>query len=178
LRVLDGGALAFKNDSASTDNGVTISSARLIRTTHSKSVTDSIIASSTADNLLAFVADSGATETMSAKGHLMHNYKLAKKGSHMIECADGVQYPVVGYGEIKGSAKLTNGSNSEVVFKDVLHVPELTESLLSLKKVRKDGCTVMMTPTDGVEALHQQPARELEARLRCFGKERYMLPER
>ena len=100
----------------------------------------------------------------------MVNYRKSTPKSHFVETADGTEYEVKGYGEFKGTMVNMNGEKREMTVRDVQHIPELTETLLSLRTcTKKKGCTFVQNPTvsyielpDGDQFAFQDDGRGLE----------------
>jgi hypothetical protein len=69
--------------------------------------------------------------------------------NHMIQTADGTKYCVRGTGTWKAMVRNEEGETVEMTIKDVLHVPELDERLLSRSTVREMGNTIVLAPDEG-----------------------------
>ena len=63
--------------------------------------------------------------------------------------ANGAECEIVGYREYHGKAKTTDGNMVDLCVRNFYHLPELTETLLSLRKAtKKNGCTYVQTPKE------------------------------
>ena len=78
----------------------------------------------------------------------MSNYYESNHSTHFIEVANGAdEFEVKGYGQICGEVKTTGGEMIDICVKNVYHVSELKESLLSLTTAtKKHGCTFVQAP--------------------------------
>ena len=88
--------------------------------------------SSPSDNLIRWNADTGATSSMTPHRALFHDYKPHKRSIHL---ANGSTIYSEGIGSIL-FIPLINGTKSRpVLFSEVLHVPSLSNNLLSVLSI-------------------------------------------
>lgn len=89
-----------------------------------------------------WASDSGATDHMSGKRHLFSTYKPCTE-KLQVKLADGSYASVAGIGTVILTPL--------IVLKNVLHVPDLTYNLISVKKIARDHqCRVIFTEFDCV----------------------------
>ena len=85
-----------------------------------------------------WVIDSGATSHMSNDIELFSTYKALSPGK-TVKIGDGNCIPVDGVGSIKMTMRLRDGKLNEVTLPRVLHVPKLSNNLLSVRVITNRG---------------------------------------
>jgi hypothetical protein len=94
----------------------------------------------TPGKLVELVMDSGASSPICPDHDELINYRKTKKGvRHVVVIADGVEYAVRGYGTWCGFVKTLKKKKAWIEIHNVLHVPEMSERLLSANTIRNSG---------------------------------------
>src|SRR5258708_26347422 len=99
----------------------------------------------TLSNIIHFIVDSGASAHMCPDCSFYSSYQKINPPKH-IWVADNRTIKAIGVGDIKVHFS-SNGCTHMGIFKEVLHLPALSESLLSTTKMGDVGITTILTPT-------------------------------
>ena len=83
-----------------------------------------------------FLIDSGATSHMTSQKHLFQNLE---KTQRLVEFGNGDIEKITGVGSIIAKARTKNGQQVSLLLTDVLYVPKLKKSLISLTKATENG---------------------------------------
>lgn len=85
-----------------------------------------------------WIVDSGATDHMTNRGDILHDY-TALKDARAITCADGKSATAVGYGNLYA----TTPDGESLMFKKVLYVPKIACNLLSAGRIDERGGQIL-----------------------------------
>ena len=86
--------------------------------------------------------DSGAIEHMTPhKGHFIEYNKLSTSKSVITANGDVIQ--AIGSGIIQVDTPLPNDTETNIIMRDALHVPELSTGLISVVKLTSSGASVV-----------------------------------
>ena len=83
-----------------------------------------------------FLIDSGATSHMTSQKHL---FKNLEKTQRLVEFGNGDIEKITGIGSIIAKARTKDGEQVSLLLTDVLYVPKLKKSLISLTKATENG---------------------------------------
>src|SRR5258708_4564290 len=100
---------------------------------------------SSSSNFTHFIVDSGASAHMCPKKSYFSSYRKIEPPKH-IWVADNRTIEAIGVGDIKVRTFL-DGQPHAGIFKEVLHLPPLTASLLSATKMRDTPIPTLPPPT-------------------------------
>ena len=89
------------------------------------------------------ILDSGASHHMTADKTVLHNFRTSYKAGvpTMVETANGARVPVQGVGDMHLSC-IVKGQVNSVTLKDVLLVPSIQQTLISLASLTSRGASV------------------------------------
>jgi hypothetical protein len=123
---------------------------RKVNSVRVRAATDSDITAGTG-TLVELVFDTGASSPIGSNEKELINYRKANnKGSrHVVEVADGVEYLVRGYGTWCGFVRTSKKKKEWMEIHIILQVPEISEGLLSVKRIRKAGGKVILEKSRG-----------------------------
>src|SRR5258708_19000111 len=99
---------------------------------------------SSSSNFTHFIVDSGASAHMCPKKSYFSSYRKIEPLKH-IWVANNHTIEAIGVSDIKVQTFL-DGQPHAGIFKEVLHLPTLSESLLSVTKMGNIGLTTILTP--------------------------------
>src|SRR6266436_1754016 len=112
----------------------------------------------TPSNIIHFIVDSGASAHMCLDHSFYSSYQKIDPPKH-IWVADNRTIEAIGVGDIKVHFS-SNGRTRMGIFKEVLHLLALSESLLSTTKMGDVGITTILTPTH-VDLIHTASGKSL-----------------